>query len=282
MDTHRILRRLSAGAEPILEEMIHEAEEISSHRSAPPIDAEPAEAFSHGGLAAADPWAPPYVPTPRRDHTKWFLGGLAETLDVVILALAMFLCVRFVAHNYVVEGGSMLPTFEQNDLVIVNRLAYREFDLSWIPGIDNDAWHPFGTPSPGDVVVFEYAGDPSHRDFIKRVIAVPGQTVMVENGVVYVDGVRLDEPYIREAPNYSVPPTFVSEGKIFVLGDNRNNSLDSHVFGLVDSSTLIGRADVRYWPAGRWGLIEHVVGEGVSFAGRLVNALGTGAAWAWR
>ncbi len=259
--------------------MVYERDETSL---APRFDDSPAEAeaFSHGGLASVDPWAPPAA---NQDHRAlWFLGGVVETLDVLILALAMFLCVRFVAHNYVVEGGSMLPTFHESDLVIVNRLAYREFDLSWLPGVDEDSWQPLGAPEPGDVVVFEYSGDPNERDFIKRVIAVPGQTVQVDNGVVMVDGVPLEEPYIAEAPNYSVPPTVVTPGKLFVLGDNRNNSLDSHVFGLVDADTVIGRADFRYWPAGRWGLIGHVLGDGVSSAARLGEEWGTALASAWR
>ncbi|MCK9487384.1 MAG: signal peptidase I [Dehalococcoidia bacterium] len=238
------------------------------------------EAFSHGGLVTVDPWSRERAADGQR--TVRFMGGLVETLDVLVLALAMFLCVRFVAHNYVVEGGSMLPTFHQSDLVIVNRLVYREFDLSWIPGLGADEWRPFGTPAPGDVVVFEYAGDPNQRDFIKRVIAVPGQTVQVQGGVVIVDGEALDEPYIAEAPRYDYPPTVVQPGTLFVLGDNRNNSMDSHVFGLVDASTVIGRADFRYWPADRWGMIGHVLGDGASIATRLGVEWGTGLAAAWR
>lgn len=238
------------------------------------------DAFSHAGLSALDPWASERART--QANATWFLAGLVEVLDVVILAVAMFLCVRFVAHNYVVEGGSMLPTFHQSDLVIVNRLAYREFDLSWIPGVDDDAWRPFGSPQPGDVVVFEYSADPNQRDFIKRVIAVPGQTVEVVNGVVIVDGAPLDEPYISEPPNYTLPPTTVTPGKLFVLGDNRNNSLDSHVFGLVDQSTVIGRADFRYWPAERWGLVDHALADGVSFAARLGAGWGSRLAAAWQ
>lgn len=270
----------------ILETMVHDLDETSpvarpDDASAPALVEAQFEAFSHDGLSAVDPWSPtPEIPDGRR--ALLFMGGVVETLDVLVLALAMFLCVRFVAHNYVVEGGSMLPTFHQSDLVIVNRLAYREFDLSWIPGVDESGWQPFGTPAPGDVVVFEYSGDPNERDFIKRVIAVPGQVVQVDNGVVMVDGMALDEPYIAEAPNYSYPPTVVTPGSLFVLGDNRNNSLDSHVFGLVDASTVIGRADFRYWPADRWGMIGHVLGDGGSVATRLGVEWGTGLAAAWR
>ncbi|MGE3960980.1 MAG: signal peptidase I [Dehalococcoidia bacterium] len=237
------------------------------------------EAFSHRGLASVDPWS---------ERTgwqqavwPWGMGGLVETLDVVILALAMFLCVRFVAHNYIVDGASMAPTFENSDFLIVNRLAYRSFDLSWLPGVDEDQWRPFGEPKAGDVIVFIYQENPTERDFIKRVIAVPGQTVHVTGGVVYVDGEALDEPYIAQAPAYELQPTVVEPGTLFVLGDNRNNSFDSHSFGLVQEDSVVGRADLRYWPISRWWLVDHHLGRSADTAGRAADGLGKGLAAAW-
>jgi len=236
--------------------------------------------FSHGGLAGVDPWT---------ERTRWHqaiwpwgLGGVVETLDVVILALVMFLCVRFVAHNYIVDGASMVPTFEDSDFLIVNRLAYRSFDFSWVPGVDEDEWRPFGSPQPGDVVVFAYQQNPTERDFIKRVIALPGQTVAVTGGTVYVDGEALTEPYIAQAPNYDYPLTVVQPGELFVLGDNRNNSFDSHAFGPVPADTVVGRADLRYWPLDRFGMIDHGLGDGSndSVADDLGRA-GGGLAAAW-
>lgn len=227
--------------------------------------------FSHLGLATIDPWAP----TPRWYHAiwPWGWGGLIETLDVLVLALVMFMGVRFVAHNYIVDGASMVPTFEDSDFLVVNRLAYRSFDLSWIPGVDTEEWRPFGEPQAGDVIVFHFQPATSDRDFIKRVIAVPGQTVHVTGGFVFVDNVRLDEPYIAQAPNYEMPPTLVLPGTVFVLGDNRNNSYDSHAFGPVDQSTIVGRADFRYWPASRWGRVDHVLGNGQQLMGRAVGGM---------
>jgi len=143
--------------------------------------------------------------------------------------------------------------------------------------VDNGDWRPFGEPHPGDVVVFEYEGDPNHRDFIKRVIATPGQSVEVRDGVVFVDGEAIDEPYIAELGRYSYPLVIVGPGKLFVLGDNRNNSLDSHIFGFVEESTVIGRADLRYWPAGRWGLVSHALDVGGSLLG--IPGIGWAAAW---
>lgn len=213
---------------------------------------------SHRGLADFDPWAVPR----KRGLAAWGLAGLAETLEVVALALIMFLGVRLVAHNYIVDGASMSPTFQSSELVIVNRLAYREIDLSWLPG--GGKFRPFGKPEPGDVVVFLYQEQPRERDFIKRVIAVPGQTVEVRDGHVYVDGRPLDEPYISAPPNYAMPKAVVPEGAVFVLGDNRNNSFDSHLFGMVDQSRLIGRAELRYWPLDRFWRVVHHLGTPIS------------------
>ncbi len=245
-----------------------------------PATALEGEQISHAGLTSVDPWS-----TRQPWHHAiwpWGLGGVIETLDVVILALMMFLCVRFVAHNYIVDGASMVPTFEDSDFLIVNRLAYRSFDFSWIPGVDEDEWRPFGGPRPGDVIVFIYQEQPTERDFIKRVIALPGQTVQVTGGTVYVDDTPLDESYIAQPPNYEYPLTVVEPGTLFVLGDNRNNSFDSHAFGPIPAESVVGRADLRYWPVSRWGFIDHVLGDGngTGAAGRLGQA-GEGLASAW-
>ncbi|MEX1022992.1 MAG: signal peptidase I [Dehalococcoidia bacterium] len=243
----------------------------------PPESPEPPESFSHGGLTSEDPWA---AEAPwHRAVWPWGLGGVVETLDVIILALAMFVCVRFVAHNYVVDGGSMLPTFEHTDFLIVNRLAYRSFDLSWVPGMDEDDWRPFGEPQSGDVIVFEAS---ANRDFIKRVVGLPGQTVELRSDVVYVDGVALDEPYTAEHRPGGVPgdypPIEVEPGHVFVLGDNRDNSQDSRSIGQVEYDQIIGRADIRYWPWGRVGMIDHTLGAAADAAA----SIGRGVAALWR
>ncbi len=232
-------------------------------------------AFSHLGLAQVDPFA-----VPRPWHAivwPWGLSGLAETLEVVALALIMFVGVRFVAHNYVVDGASMLPTFENGEFVIVNRLAYRDFDLTWVPVVGGT--FSFGDPKPGDIVVFAYQTEPRERDFIKRVIAVPGQVVEVRDGVLFVDHEPLDEPYIQASPNYVYPLTAVPPGKLFVLGDNRNNSFDSHLFGLIDAEVVVGRADIRYWPFGRFWMVEHGLGAVASSVARALPETGTVAVW---
>lgn len=196
------------------------------------------------------------VEQPAPSIWPWGLHGLIETVEVLALALLMFLLVRSVAQNFVVDGGSMEPTFHNGEMLIVNKLSYRTFNLSWLPFTDKDDWRPFGAPQAGDVVVFKFPQD-QNRDFIKRVVAIPGQTVEVRGGKVYLDGIQQNEPYLDQAPTYDYGPTTVPKGQLFVLGDNRNNSYDSHSWGLLDQSLLIGRAEFRYWPLGRVGRIDH-------------------------
>ena len=205
----------------------------------------------YGGPAA------PREAVPGAALWPWGLRGLSETLEVVALALLMFLAVRAVAQNFIVDGRSMEPTFSHGEFLIVNKLAYTSLDLSWVPGVEERDWRPFGEPVVGDVVVFRFPGE-RERDFIKRVVAVAGQTVRVEEAAVYVDGVRLAEPYISEPPSYRVEERLVPEGAVFVLGDNRNNSFDSHSWGMLDASLIIGRAEFRYWPPSAIGGVDHV------------------------
>jgi signal peptidase I len=212
---------------------------------------------THAGLDDVDPWIPPPPRHPLHALWPWGLSQLSETLEVVALAIIMFLAVRAVGQNFIVDGESMHPTFENNQLLIVNRLAYLSVDLSWIPGVDEHEWRPFGEPQTGDVVVFIFPGDLS-RDFIKRVIAREGQTVAIQRGVVIVDGIPLNEPYLEGRPEGDLAEQTVPEGMLFVLGDNRGNSFDSRMWGMLPEDLVIGRADIRYWPFNEIGIVQHV------------------------
>ena len=219
--------------------------------------------LSHGGLGDDDPWidqaelaAPVDAGSPLQVLWPWGLRGLSEALEVVALALLMFVLVRGLAQNFVVDGGSMQPSFRHADMVIVNKLAYSSYDLSWLPFVDEDEWYPFGKPEQGDVVVFHFPLSPN-RDFIKRVIAIPGQTVEIRGGEVFVSGGVLNESYLLEPPAYAYGPETVPPGHVFVLGDARNNSYDSHSWGMLEQSFIIGRAEVRYWPFNRLGTVGH-------------------------
>ncbi len=166
---------------------------------------------------------------------------LRELLETVVLTLVIFFLVRTVIQNYRIDGISMEPNFHNGQFLIINKLAYK-----------------LGEPQRGDVIVFHYPRDPS-RDFIKRVIGVPGQTVEVRSGQVIIDGKPIDEPYGPAAGSYDAAPTLVPPGQLFVLGDNRNNSSDSHSWGLLPLDKVIGRAVMSYWPPSLWQIISNPV-----------------------
>src|SRR5690606_27873615 len=111
----------------------------------------------------------------------------------------------------------------------------------------------------------------------KRIIATPGQTVEITTGSVYVDGHRLDEPYIFEPPNYEYPATVVPEGHVFVLGDNRNNSSDSHYWGMLSQDLIVGKPELRYWPPSEFGRIDHYRQNGLDTVGTDRPVPGVGA-----
>ena len=134
----------------------------------------------------------------------------------------------------------MRPTLEVNDRLIVEKISYR-----------------FREPIRGDVIVFnptESLEAENFKDaFIKRIIGLPGETVEVKAGKVYVDGEKISEEYIFEAPNYNYGPSRIPENEYLVLGDNRNNSYDSHYWGFVPKNKIVGKAFVRFWPFDRLG-----------------------------
>jgi len=225
-------------------------------------------------LAGLEPPAGP-EPEPQREPEpvrrsrgrRWFVLG-RELVETLLLALLIFLAVRSAVQNFKVEGESMLPSLENGQYIIVNKLAYAQIDLSrfdWIPFFDagnNPAHHLFGTPERGDVIVFQSPNNPD-RDFIKRVIGVPGDTVEIRNGVVYVNDEPLVERYITGHTGCPCGPFVVEPGKYFVLGDHRNNSSDSRVIGNISEDSIIGKALLSYWPLSAVGLAPN---HSVSFA----------------
>jgi signal peptidase I len=167
-----------------------------------------------------------------------FWRFLRDVLETLILAILLFLAINAVSARIRVDGSSMVPTLTDGQFVMVNRLAYK-----------------LGDPSHGDVVVFHYPRDPE-QEYIKRIIGLPGDTVEMNSGHVFVNGQRIAEPYIAaDARNTGVWE--IPGGHVFVLGDNRNNSQDSRNFGPVSVDELIGKAIFIYWPPTDWGLITH-------------------------
>jgi len=171
-----------------------------------------------------------------RGHKMGKVGEKSVVMEyvesiVIAILLALFI-MTFIGRSYVVDGASMVPTLHDGERLIVDKLTYR-----------------FSEPKRGEIIVFKYPANPKYR-FIKRVIGIPGDEIMIENGKVYLNGRPLEEDYISEPINERFGPFVVPEGTVFVLGDNRNNSQDSRYFGVgyIPKKLIEGRALMRYWP----------------------------------
>ncbi|GAC1451543.1 MAG: signal peptidase I [Ktedonobacterales bacterium] len=167
------------------------------------------------------------------EHRSYRL--LLEVLETAVLTLLLFMVVRLGVQNFRVDGPSMMPTLQNQEYILVDKAEYY--------------LHP---PQRGDIIVFVYPHSmPDHeQDFVKRVIGVPGDTVRVgTDGVVYVNDVRLNEPYVADLDNPYQPNTWtLGTNQYFVLGDNRGDSSDSRAWGPVPRSNIIGKAALVYWP----------------------------------
>ena len=166
-----------------------------------------------------------------------------EILKTLWLSVALALGIRqFVAEARYIPSGSMLPTLQINDRLIIDKVSYH-----------------FESPERGDIVVFNptktLEAQNFHEAFIKRIIGLPGDTVEVKGGRVYINGQPLRENYLEDAPHYYMAPEVVPPDQYLVLGDNRNNSYDSHRWGFVPRDKIIGRAVFRFWPPNRIGEI---------------------------
>ncbi|MCC6629408.1 MAG: signal peptidase I [Chloroflexi bacterium] len=183
-----------------------------------------------------------------------------ELVETALLTLVLFALVRLVVLNFRVDGQSMTPTLSHGQYLLVNRVAYLGIDrdwASWWPWPErcrDDVCYLFGPPQRGDIVVF-WPPAATDRPFIKRIIGLPGEQVDVRGGTVLVDGRPLSEPYVRGLASYAAAPVIVPPGQYYVLGDNRNNSTDSHLFGVLAVDEIIGRAWLSYWPSDRWGIV---------------------------
>ncbi len=186
---------------------------------------------------------PASPPAPTKTPQK----NIQDNVFILIFALGLSLLIRvFVAEPRYIPSDSMIPTLEIGDRLVVEKVSYH-----------------FHQPKPGDIVVFmppqqlRRQGYSLRQAFIKRVIAEPGQTVEVRDGTVYVDAQPLDEArYIAEPPNYQWGPQQVPQQQYFVMGDNRNDSNDSHIWGFLPQENIIGQAIFRFWPFERLGLVS--------------------------
>ena len=163
-------------------------------------------------------------------------GFWRDLIETILMAVVLFLLLNAATSRVRVYNISMQPTLHEGNLLVVNKLAYK-----------------LGEPKHGDIIVFHYKGTVT-EDYIKRVIGLPGDIVSVNNGVVHVNGKTITEPYIAELPGYT-GTWEVPEGELFVLGDNRNHSSDSHDWGFVQQEWVVGKAIIVYWPLDRIRLL---------------------------
>jgi signal peptidase I len=191
-----------------------------------------------------------------------------EAAKTIVLSVVLALGIRsFVAEARYIPSGSMLPTLQINDRLIIDKVSYRFQDpqrgdiVVFMP--PDKASDCFGSVSPQTDLVAPSATDttqqrnPKLRDaFIKRVIGLPKDKVEVKGGQVYVNDQLLREKYIEEPPAYQFGPVTVPENSYFVMGDNRNNSCDSHYWGSVPRDNIIGKAIVRFWPLNHVGELD--------------------------
>lgn len=170
-----------------------------------------------------------------------------EGLQTIGLSVVLALGIRqFVAEARFIPSGSMEPTLQIDDRLVVEKISYR-----------------FNPPERGDIIVFQApqsaldaVGSTTKDAYIKRVIGLPGDTVEVKEGKVFINGEALSENYIQAPPAYTWGPETVPDEQYLVLGDNRNSSSDGHVWGFLPQESIIGRAAVRFWPPDRIGGLE--------------------------
>ena len=167
---------------------------------------------------------------------------LRDTLLIIVAAVVISLLIQTTVQKSSVNGYSMEPSFQDEQQLLINKVVYYLHE-----------------PERGDVIIF-HPPPPYNSEttpFIKRIIALPGDIIEIKNGAVYINGLKLDEPYIKEPPAYNFQQKKIPENEYFVLGDNRNSASDSHNGWTVPRQNIIGKAWLSIWPLGEWGLVPN-------------------------
>lgn len=248
---------------------VYPSRQVDQHDGLGPLSEDydylpPAEAPSEVDAEAA---AATTQPT-RQSASKTAGRAVREIVETLLLALVIFVAVRALVLNFRVDGNSMVPNLHNEEMLLVNRNVYLHFDLNrwlnYIPGVERDGEriiYPFHPPERGDIVVFDPPVS-SEKPYIKRVIGIEGDEIEIrQDGYVYVNGEKLEEPYIQgpitECQQRTCDAVNVEEGEVYVLGDNRRNSSDSRIFGTVPIDNIIGKAWLTYWPFDEFGFVPH-------------------------
>jgi signal peptidase I len=165
-------------------------------------------------------------------------GFFRELIITVGLAVIIFLVLQTTIQSSIVDGSSMEPGLDNGQRLIVAKIAYN-----------------FKEPQRGDVIIIHPPVAPQ-KQWVKRIIGIPGDVIEVKQGIVFVNNVPLTEPYIKSPPSYVLAPYTVAEDNYFVMGDNRNNSTDSHYGWTVSKDNIVGEVWLRIWPFSQWGIIQ--------------------------
>jgi signal peptidase I len=194
------------------------------------------------------------APTVRR---KASTGAAGEVLETLAIAVILFFAMRLLVLPVKVEGMSMVPSLTQDQHLLVNRRAYTHWEIG------GHTWYLFGKPHRGDIIVLTPPPQEAQQGipFIKRIIGLPGERVLVKGGKVYINDQPITEQYIAEPPAYTWPangqPYVVPANDVIVFGDNRNRSEDSSRFGVLPESLIRGRAIATFYPVNEVGFLPH-------------------------
>ena len=189
---------------------------------------------------------------------------LRELLESILFAVIIFFFIQASVQNYRVEGSSMLPLLEEGEMLLVNKLLYNSVDMQRLSRLvpfwkskEGSPLYLFHPPNRGEVIVFQFPLDPT-REFVKRIIGLPGDRVEIKSGVVYINSKELPEPYLSPAISrrHNIDSLYLSKDQYFVLGDNRAASNDSRDWGPVPKENIVGKVWFVYWPASKSSIFQ--------------------------
>ena len=188
---------------------------------------------------------------------------ISEAIETILITLVVFIALQTAIQNFQVQGSSMKPTLLPADRIVVNKIPTVRIPLStigetlpWFHSIPEKDHYIFGLHERGSIVVFK-SPDESSQDLVKRIIGIPGDTVSMNDGKVFVNGNQIEEPYVESQGSSQISDLQVPKNHYFVLGDNRPWSNDSRhwVFSFVEESLIIGKAWMIYWPPDSWSVL---------------------------